>query len=223
MILKDLCHLLLTTDLSNRDVAQAADVAPNTARRYRMRLAEEGLSWPEVEMMAEVTLSQRLNDGRERARKQFVEPDFDYVHSEIRRDGVTLLLLHEEYAGAAGEAAMSETEFRRRYHDFQRSLGIVMRQPRRPAYQLFLDFSGSRPSITDIRTGERTPVELFIAVLGASRKTFVYAVATQRLADWCECNVRALEFYGGVPTLLVPDNLLCGVPHKRFYVQQSVM
>lgn len=211
MILKDLCHLLLTTDLSNRDVAGAAGVSPNTARRYRMRLAEEGLSWPEVEMMTEAALDQRLNDGRERARKQFVEPDFTYVHAELRRVGVTLLLLHEEYAGAAGEAAMSETEFRRRYHDYQRSLGIVMRQPRAPGYELFLDFSGSRPSITNIQTGERTPVELFIAVIGASRKTFVYAVATQRLADWCEANARAMEFYEGVPTLLVPDNLKSAV------------
>lgn len=211
MILIDLCRLLLTTDFSNRQIAHATGVAPNTVGRYRERLREESLTWPEAENLSEEALDRRLNNGRSLARKVFVEPDFEYVHSELRKVGVTILLLHEEYAAAAGEGAMSETEFRRRYRAYQRSLGVVMRQPHAPGYRLFLDYSGKRPHITDLATGERTPVELFVAVMGASRKTFAYATATQRLHDWCEANARALEFFGGVPTLLVPDNLKSAV------------
>lgn len=211
MTLKELSRRLLTTSLSNRAIADTADVAPNTVRRYRARLLEEGLTWGDVSLLTEAELEARLNGGRKLARKSFIEPDFQYVHTELRKIGVTLLMLHEEYGEQAGEAAMSETEFRRRYHRHQRSLGIVMRQPHTPGYRLFLDYSGKRPCLVDPVTGEKTPVELFVAVMGSCRKTFMYATESQRLPDWCEANIRALEFFGGVPTLLVPDNLKAAV------------
>jgi transposase len=211
MNLKEICRVLLTTNFSNREVGRATKIAPNTARRYRNRLAEEQLGWEQVSTMTEHALEARLNDGRSKTRKTFVDPDFSHVHSELSRPGVTLLLLHEEYASAAGAGSMSVSEFRRRYDAYQRSLGIVMRQPHTPGYRLFLDYSGKRPSILNPQTGERTPVELFVSVLGASRKTFVYATYTQRLPDWCEANVRAFEFYGGVTKVLVPDNLKAAV------------
>jgi transposase len=211
MNLKDLCRLLLTTELTNRQVGSAAGVSHNTAVRYRTRLIEEELSWHEVGPLSEAELESRLNRGRMRWRQRFVEPDFGYAHGELRKPGVTISLLYEEYAAATPSGAMSETEYRRRYDRFERSLGVVMRQPRLPGYQLFLDYSGKRPSITHRETGERRPVELFIAVMGASRRTFAYATATQRLPDWCEANVKALEYIGGVPVLLVPDNLKSAV------------
>ncbi len=101
---------------------------------------------------------------------------------------------------------MSETEFRRRYHKYAKKLGIVMRQAHRPGENLFLDFSGKRPSILDPETGLKREVELFVAVLGASRKTFMFATESQGMADWCEANVRAFEYFGGVTLALVPDN-----------------
>lgn len=211
MNLKEVCRLLLTTDFSNREVALAADIAPNTAGRYRNRLAEEQLDWYGVAALTDRALEDRLNNGRRMARKHFVEPDFAYVQAELSKPGVTVLLLHEEYAATASDCAMSETEFRRRLDTYQRSLGIVMRQPHAPGYRLFLDYSGKRPSILDPATGKTTKVELFVAVMGASRKTFVYATPTQKLHDWCEANVRALEFFEGVPRLLVPDNLKAAV------------
>lgn len=211
MNLRDLCRLLLSTELSNRQIGSAVGASHNTVRRYRERLTQESLNWAEIALLSDAALQIRLNQARSQYKQRFVEPDWSHLHAELRRVGVTLSLLYEEYAEATPSGRMSETEFRRRYDRFERSLGVVMRQPRLPGYQLFLDYSGKRPSITDRATGERRPVELFVAVMGASRKTFVYATATQRLPDWCEANVRALEFYGGVPTLLTPDNLKSAV------------
>lgn len=214
--IKDLCRLLLTTSLSNRRIAGALRIAPNTAQRYRIRLADEGLDWTVVSGWDEETLSRRLNAGRRQLLHAFVEPDWSHVHDELQRRGVTVTLLHEEYAESLVAGAMSETEFRRRLHRYQRTRGLVMRQVHRPGECLFLDFSGMRPSLTDPVTGQRTPVELFAAVFGASRKTFVYAVASQTLPDWIHANVKALEFFGGVPMFLVPDNLKSAViSHKR--------
>ena len=211
MKLKQICRVILTTNFSNREVARATSVSPNTAKRYRNRLAEEQLDWDGVNALSEQSLEARLNDGRKKARKHFVEPNFEHVQSELSRQGVTLLLLHEEYAIAAGDGGMSQSEFRRRFDAYQRKLGIVMRQPHTPGYRLFLDYSGKRPKILDPKTGELTPVELFVAVMGASRKTFVYATYSQKLPDWCEANVRAFEFYGGVARILVSDNLKSAV------------
>lgn len=213
--IKEVCRMALTTDLSNRQIGQRLGIAYNTVRRYRRRLAEEGLTWTDVEALDEQSLERRINDGRSRRRRAFIEPDWSHTYAEMQRRGVTLTLLHEEYAEGLVNGAMSETEFRRRYRRYQRSRGLVMRQVHRPGECLYLDFSGVRPYLTDLATGEQTPVELFVAALGASRRTFVRAVASQKLPDWIEANAQALAFFGGVPTFLVPDNLKSAVTSHR--------
>lgn len=211
MELKPLCRWILTAHLSNHEAGKLCHVAPNTARRYRQRLSEEGLTWEQVQALSDEALTARLNNGRERCRKRFVEPDWPHVHQELSRVGVTLTLLYEEYSKAAGAGYMSEREFRRRYARYRRSQGLVMRQPLRPGEQLFVDYSGKRPAVTHRETGEKTPVELFVSAMGASRKTFAYATLTQQLPDWIEAHVCAFEFYGVAPHFLVPDNLKSGV------------
>lgn len=211
MVVKNLCRLLLTSDLSNREVGQRCNVSHNTAGRYRDRLREEGLTWEQVSELSENTLNARLNDGRERIKKKFVAPDWSHVHNELHGRGVTITLLYEEYAGGLDEGQMSEREFRRRYDRYRRSLGIVMRQARHPGQELFVDYSGVRPSITSPDSGVRTPVEMWVGVLGSSRKTFVTCTLSQQLPDWIDAHVRALEYFGALPQHLVPDNLKSAV------------
>ena len=210
--IKELCRIILVRHhLSNRRIAEIAGVSHNTVQRYRELLIELNLQWDKIEQLAPAELDRRLNASPSSLTRHFVEPDFSYVHEERRKVGVTLQLLHEEYAKDAGTAAMSETEFRRRYHKFAKRLGLVMRQAHRPGENLFLDYSGKRPEILDPATGVRHPVELFVAVLGASKKTFLYATKSQSLANWCEANVRAFEYFGGVTQAVVHDNLKAAV------------
>ncbi|MBX5893041.1 IS21 family transposase [Pseudomonas aeruginosa] len=210
-LLKELCRCLLRTDLSHRQIAQKVDCSPSTVCRYRKRLRALQAQWEQVQSMDELALDRWLNSSKSELKKLFVEPDWDYVHAELQRRGVTLALLHEEYALGLDGGVMSATEFRRRYRRYARSRGLVMRQVRIPGQQLFLDFSGARPSLTDPHTGQKTPVELFVAVMGASRKTFAWAAHSQKSVDWIDCNAKALNFFGGVPTYLVPDNLKAAV------------
>ena len=211
MVRKNLCRLLLTTTLSNREIGQRCNVSHNTAARYRERLKEEGMTWEQVSELSEAALDVRLNDGHDRLRKKFAEPEWSHVHAELHRPGVTIALLYEEYASGLGAGQLSDREFRRRYDRYKRSLGVVMRQARRPGEELFVDYSGKRPSITDPTTGRKTPVELWVGVLGSSRKTFAYCTLTQQLPDWIDAHVRALEFFGARPQHLVPDNLKSAV------------
>jgi len=211
MVQKNLCRLLLTTDMSNRDIGQRCNVSHNTAGRYRQRLREEGLTWEQISELSQEALDARLNNGRERVKKKFVEPDWSHIHVELARPGVTMTLLYEEYAAGLDSSPMSDREFRRRYDRYKRSLGIVMRQPRRPGEELFVDYSGKRPAITDPNTGVRTPVEMWVGVLGSSRKTFVYCTLSQQLPDWIDAHVRAFAYFDALPQHLVPDNLKSAV------------
>ena len=212
--LKDLCRLLLTTPLSNRQISVALAISHNTAARYRSLLLLENLDWEAVRELDEVTLDHRLNTGRSQLLKTFVEPDWTEVDTQLRRTGVTITLLHEEYETSLSSGAMSQSEFRRRHKRYRKKHGVVMRQIHRPGEKLFIDFSGKRPSITDAATGEQTPVELFVAVMGASRKTFILAVPSQKLPDFIDAHVQAMKFLGGVPMFWVPDNLKSAVTSR---------
>ena len=212
--LKDLCRLLLTTPLSNRKISQTLDVSHNTAARYRSQLALENLDWEAIKDLDDVALDYRLNTGRSHLRKSFVEPDWTEVDKQLQRPGVTITLLHEEYESSLSSGVMSESEFRRRHKRYRRQHGLVMRQIHRPGEELFIDFSGKRPSITYPETGEQTPVELFVAVMGASRKTFILAVPSQKLPDFVDAHVKAMKFFGGVSMFWVPDNLKSAVTSR---------
>lgn len=122
--LKDVCRLILTTPLSNRRVADATHVSPNTVCRYREVLSEKGLNWDALSALDDQEIDRRLNTGRSHLLKAFIEPDWNDIDRELRKTGVTLRLLHEEYAASLTSGAMSESEFRRRYEKHRRSSDI---------------------------------------------------------------------------------------------------
>lgn len=208
-----LLRLLLTTLLSNREIGRLAAVSHNTARRYRERLQATGLTWEAVKVLDEDALDARLNEGRRKQRKRFVEPDWSDVHTEMQRRIVTISLLHGEYEEAltTTDGRLSLTEFQRRYSRYKRSLGLFMRQIHHAGEKVFLDYSGVTAWLTDPATGARTAAQIFVAVLGASRFTYAEATQSQSLPDWIGAHVRLLQYYGGVPAILVPDNLKSAV------------
>jgi transposase len=138
------------------------------------------------------------------------------VDKELRRPGVTLKLLHEEYL-AQHPDGYGYTQFCEAYREWRRQQRLTMRQVHRAGDKLFVDYAGKRPSIVDPKTGERTEVELFVAVLGASSYTYAEATLTQRVPDFIASHVRALEFFGGVPAALVPDQLKSAVTRADRY------
>jgi transposase len=121
-----------------------------------------------------------------------------------------LRLLHEEYLAAHADG-YGYTQFAAHYRTWADAQKVTMRQVHRAGDKVFVDYSGRRPWIVDAKTGERIEVELFVAVLGASNYTYAEASLTQRSHDWIESHLRMLEFFGGVPRAIVPDQLKSGV------------
>ena len=137
---------------------------------------------------------------------RFIEPDYAQVHQELKRKGVTLTLLWEEYRQVVGDRAFQYTAFCTRYKAWVGKLKRSMRQIHRAGEKLFADYAGPTVLIIDAETGEIRPASIFVAVLGASSYTFACATPGQMQADWLTGLSRALCYFGGVTELIVPDN-----------------
>jgi transposase len=114
-------------------------------------------------------------------------------------------------AAGRGVRAYQYSQFCDLYADFRAKVEVSMRQVHRAGEKAFLDYSGKKPTVIDGATGEVTEVELFVMVLGASNYTYAEATRTQRTADFVGSTVRGLEYFGGVPMILVPDQLRSAV------------
>lgn len=202
--------------LPQRAIARACGVALGSVAGVLNAARTAGLSWPLPVDMDDVALEARLGrpgPGLPAARPL---PDFAHVHAELRRVGVTLQLLWEEYFTTHPDG-YRYSQFCEHYNRFARRLSPVMRQTHRAGEKGFIDFSGKRPVLWDRRTGESSPVELFIGALGASNYTYAEATLDQTLPSWIAVHVRMFEFFGGVPAVLVPDNLKSGVTTSSRY------
>lgn len=203
---------------SARRIADSLGLGRTSARNYLERAEKAGLSWPDVAYLDEDTLEHRLF-GRE-ARPEghrFVEPDWAEVNQELKRPGVTLLLLWEEYRARHPGDGYAYSAYCQHYRAWVKRLSPSMRQRHVAGEKMFVDYSGVRMEVTDPATGTRRPVELFVAVLGASNYTYAEASWSQTLPDWIGAHVRAFEFFGGAPALIVSDNLKSAVVRACFH------
>src|SRR5439155_23641489 len=135
---------------------------------------------------------------------------------ELKRPGVNLMVLWEEYRDAHPEG-YGYSRFCDLYREFEKKLSPVMRQHHAAGDRVFVDYSGKKAPIVDPVTGEVREAEIFVAVLGASNLTYAEATWTQTLPDWIGAHVRLFRFLDGVPRLVVPDNLRSGVHKASFY------
>jgi transposase len=144
------------------------------------------------------------------------EPVWSELFRELKRPGVNLMVLWEEYRAGHPEG-YGYSRFCELYREFEARLSPVMRQEHRAGDKVFVDYSGKKLAIIDPATGTVREAEIFVAVLGASSFTYAEATWSQTLPDWIGAHVRMLSFFGGVPRLIVPDNLKSGVNKASFY------
>jgi len=203
--------------LSDRQIAQSLGLSRPTVAAYGQRAQAAGLSWPLPEGLDEAALA-RLLFPPSPAHSVFppLAPDWAQVHQELKRKGVTLLLLWQEYKAATPEG-FQYSWFCQAYRAWVGKLDLVMRQSHRAGEKLFVDYAGPGIPIVDRHSGEGHEAVIFIAVLGASNYTYVEATWTQSLPDWIGSHVRTFEALGGVPEVVVPDNLKAAVTRTHRY------
>ncbi len=196
--------------LTGRQIAASAGVARSTVSEYLSKAEAAGVAWPLPDQMSDPALG-RLLFGPSQARPDKKQrPDYSYVHTELKKKGVTLRLLWEEYL-TENPDGYRYTQFCHYYHRFRGKLNLSMRQVHKAGEKMFVDFAGHTVPVIGARTGEVRQAEVFVAVLGASNYTYACAVWSQELENWIACHAGAFEFFGGVPRVTVPDNLKSGV------------
>jgi len=199
--------------LSARKIAQSAGIGRTTVGEYLQRFAASGLSWPLPETLNDSELEQRLFPPPPAVpADQRPVPEWHQVQRELRRPGVTMQLLWQEYK-LAYPHGFAYSWFCEHYREWRGTLDLSMRQEHRAGEKLFVDYAGQTVGIVDRTTGESRPAQIFVAVLGASNYTYAEATWSQQLPDWIGSHVRAFQFLGGVSAVIVPDNLKSGV-HK---------
>jgi transposase len=202
---------------SEREVARSVGVSPSTVVRVTARARRAGLLWPLPSELDEGVLEARLYPPTPSSRQPRAVPDFKTVHRELRRKGVTLQLLWEEYREAYPRDGYAYSRFCELYRGWAGKLDVVMRQEHRAGEKVFVDFSGDGIPIVDRKTGEVTEARLFVAALGASSYTYVEAFPSEQLRWWIQGHVHAFEHFGGVTEVVVPDQPRTSVTKPCYY------
>ncbi len=203
---------------SSREIARVLGIARSTVQENLKRAADEGLSWPLPGDLTDDALEARLfaRAGVKPGVRRRPEPDWAKLVIDLKKPGVTMMVLWEEYRAVQPDG-YGYSRFCELFRGFERRLQPSMRQEHVAGDKVFVDYSGKKIPILDPHTGLVREAEIFVAVLGASNFTYAEASWTQSLPDWIGAHVRMFDFFGGVPRLVVIDNLKSGVHKASFY------
>ena len=205
---------LKAAGLALRPIAIAVRLSLGAVAKYVKAADRAALTWPLPAEISDAALSQLLIGPPPTSASpcKYIPPDYAALHLELKRKGVTLQLLWQEYReGHRDQRTYAYSQFCERYRQWSRTLRRSLRQTHRAGEKLFVDYAGQTVPIVDPLTGESVAAQIFVAVLGCSNYTFAEATLSQQLPDWLGSHVRCFEFMGGTAAACVPDNLKSAV------------
>lgn len=214
--IREVLRLHHEASLSNRAIARACRVSNSTVGEYLARAEQAGIGWPLPEALKEKELHQKLFPEKVKPLPVRPVPEWEDVHRELSKRGVTLTLLWKEYREKHPDG-YGFTQFREYYQQWNQSHTNTMRLPHKAGEEVEVDYAGMTIAITNPETGEISYAQVFVATLPASNYTYVEAQPSQELAHWLGGHVRAFAFFGGVPRTICPDNLKSGVKTPNRY------
>jgi transposase len=216
--IRDILRLRLAGGLSFRQINASTKVSLGSIQKLLSKAAELELSWPLPDDLNDVQLARLFYpDADTRTASRFQIPDWPATHQELKRKGMTKLLLWEEYTQQYPNRCHSYSQFCDRYRHWRGRQKRSMRQSHKAGEKCFVDYCGQTVPIINADTGEIREAEIFVAVLGASNKTYAEATHSQQLPDWLGSHVRMFNYFGGCTAMVVPDNLKSGVTRACRY------
>ena len=211
--IRELLRLRFEAELSMALIAQAVGMSKGSVGEYLGRAKAVGVSWPLPDGLGDAELERKLFPPTRHWRAEGPprpEPNWAYVDRELRRKGVTRMLLWQEHRvehpDGYGYAWFCET-----YEAWKGRLSPTMRQSHAAGEKVFVDFAGDTIDVIDPLTGAAQPMKLFVAAMGASAYVFAQARASESLEDWIGAHVALFAFLGGAPKIVVCDNLKAAV------------
>ena len=199
--------------INNTRIAESCGCARSTVISTVQRAQEKGITWEDIRSLGEAEVARKLYPATSMGR-QYKMPDYEYIHREMQKSGVTLSLLWVEYCEqcqANGELPYQSTQFNKYYADFVHKTKATMHLEHKPGEAMQVDWAGQTAHIVDTDTGEQMDAYLFIAVLPYSGYAYTEAFLDMKQDAWITAHVNAYRFFGGVTRILTPDNLKTGV------------
>ena len=213
--IREALRLRFELKLTFDQIADSLKVSSTSARNYIKRAQDIGLSWP-LSLTDTELESKLFVQGQGRPRLKYPDPDWNWVHGELKRKGVTKQLIWHEH-NEKQEGSLSYSQFCHRYRRWAKLNQISMRQVHKAGEKLFVDYAGHTIPIFDRYSGKHFEAQIFVAALGASHYAYCEASASQKLEHWIGAHVRCFDFLGGVPEIVVCDNLKSGVTKACYY------
>lgn len=215
--IREVLRLKYEIGLSNRAIARACRVSNSTVGEYLARARQAELKWPLPKEVNEEELYQQLFPEEEKpVVSKRPMPNWEEIHRELARQGVTLRLLWQEYRVKYPDG-YGRSQFQELYARWNQAHTTSMRLPHKGGEVLEVDYAGMTVPITNPETSEVTPAQVFVAVLPASSYTYAEIQPSQELQHWLAGHVRAFAFFGGVPKIIRPDNLKSAVKKPNYY------
>jgi transposase len=199
--------------INHSQIAESTAISRPTVITVLQRAAAKGLDWHAAESLNDKELSNRLYSQGEGS-SVYTMPDYDYVHKEMAKSGVTLQLLWFEYSDKcreAGQIPYQFTQFKKYYRDYVLKTKATMHINRKPGEVMEVDWAGQTAHMVDADTGEILDAFVFVAALPYSGYAYAEAFLGQKEDAWIAAHVNAYNYFGGVTRILVPDNLKTGV------------
>lgn len=219
--IREVLRLRLAAGLSIRKIQASTKVSVGAIQKLLARADELGLSWPLPEELDEPALARLFYpDADPTVSRRYQLPDWATIHQELKAKGMTKQLLWEEYTRQAPNRAYSYSQFCERYARWRALQKRSMRQSHQAGEKCFIDYCGQTVPLVNAATGELRSAQVFVGVLGASNYTYAEGSETQSLPDWLASHVRMLEYFGGCPAMLIPDNLKSAVSRACRYDPQ---
>jgi transposase len=210
--IREILRLCLELNYSLRDAAAALGVSKTTVGEYIAEFKRSGLSYQEITRMSDMEVIELFDKSNKSSNPLYEElsKDFEYIGKELKRTGVTLYLLWEEYRQQKDEG-FSYSRFCHHYRMWESRQNPDMHMDHKAGDITYMDFTGKKMHIVDRATGEVREAEGFVSILGASQLTYVEFTISQSLEDWIWVNENAFIYYGGATRGVTPDNLKSAV------------
>jgi transposase len=215
---REIIRLFEQCNLSQRSIARALYISRPVVNEYIRKIHASGLDYQTAKELDDDTLLEIIEgSGKVHSeRYQVLRHKFEYFVKELKRTGVTLERLWQEYIDEHPDG-YGYSQFCYHFQVWRNASELTMHMDHKAGDKGFVDFAGKHLHIVNRNTGELDPVEVFVSILGASQYTYAEAVATQQKHDWINANQNAFHYFSGVPRALVPDCLKTAVSKANHY------
>lgn len=210
---------------SQREIMASYGVAQKTVVKVQKRARELKLSWPLDESMTNTELQKLMFSKENTVSPNKRMPDYDYIHKELLRNGVSKKLLWAEYmedCRANGEEPLMYSQFCYHIQQDEQKRRATMHINRKPGEQVEVDWAGDPATIVNPNTGEIIKAYIFVGVMTYSQYAYVEAFLDMKQRSWINTHIHMYEYFGGVARILVPDNCKTAVIHNGGFKDQQI-